>query len=403
MFFRLMTFGLMTTINAAIEVALNYEADCPFCEKYIVTQLAGEFAQTALQKGQITLKLLPYGNARSWNQCQHGIKECQHNMMEACVLQYFPETNENFPIIKCLETAFKGGIDNVAAMQKCVANTTKLSHVDACWGGGKGEEGKKLIEQIAAASDKNRQWVPWVLFDGQHNKINDLDLKRALCATDSTITGCDSVDSLAPLKEDIEPLEEVCLRDDDETGMESESEEDGVPDEVEEELKALEVQVLEGVQDKVAEAMEDEEPQTESEEDEVSEGTEDEVSEGKEDEVSEGKDDEPETESEEDEESGAVEVKVQEEEFSTVEDKEPETESEEDEASEGKEDDTLGTIQEEEPQTVEDDTLETVQEEEPEAVEDEESETESEEDEVPEKVQEEPTTVDDAEMQELIA
>lgn len=90
--------------NAKVEVALYYESLCPYCAGFIVNQL-GNMVQTDLFS-IVNLRLIPWGNtqrsANSWI-CQHGRDECVLNIVEACVINVWPNPITHFKVIRCIE------------------------------------------------------------------------------------------------------------------------------------------------------------------------------------------------------------------------------------------------------------------------------------------------------------
>lgn len=174
--------------NDQINITLDYEADCPFCFQYIEGPLATPFIINALKSKKIGLTLLPYGNAQAWDKCQHGEMECKHNLLEACVIHYIPDTLIHLPIIQCMEKAFfkkKSPLDSLSA---CTGN--KISEITSCYGDGKGKEGKALIEKVAEQTDKSHRYVPWVLINGVHDLAAQNDLPKAICHIDPSVPGC---------------------------------------------------------------------------------------------------------------------------------------------------------------------------------------------------------------------
>ena len=76
-----------------VVVALYYETLCPECQHFITHQMWPTF-QALGKSGIMKLVLYPYGNAHYTANangsytftCQHGPKECQGNIYEACII-----------------------------------------------------------------------------------------------------------------------------------------------------------------------------------------------------------------------------------------------------------------------------------------------------------------------------
>jgi len=169
-------FFLITVEEAPVTVELYYESFCPGCRQFITTQLFPTFNKLK-DTGIMKVGLFPYGNAReqqlpdgSWKfQCQHGGRECQGNILEACIMNHLDwDSSVYMPVISCME----GADDPVYAALGCVRDLSKLNYqdVDKC---AKGAEGNALMHQIAVKTEglsPAHQYVPWIVVNGIHNK-----------------------------------------------------------------------------------------------------------------------------------------------------------------------------------------------------------------------------------------
>ncbi|CAI9107044.1 OLC1v1006316C1 [Oldenlandia corymbosa var. corymbosa] len=95
-----------------VTLELYYETLCPYCANLIVNYLYKIFDTGIID---ITnLKLIPYGNAKikppnSTIVCQHGPDECLLNTIEACAIDTWPDVNEHFPFVYCVESLIYEG------------------------------------------------------------------------------------------------------------------------------------------------------------------------------------------------------------------------------------------------------------------------------------------------------
>jgi len=187
-----------------VTVTIAYEVDCPDCQDYFRDQLSTKFVRDAMaQDKSLTLELLPYGNAKAWNRCQHGQRECQRNMLDACLIQYTrnEEPYAALSVLLCMEhefTIFKGA-DNHQVLTKCVEKSafkvekkTLLQRVyDTCYGtDGTGKEGRKLIEDMGRRTDPEHTYVPWVSINGVHSTQAEKDLRGAICSRYPKLVSC---------------------------------------------------------------------------------------------------------------------------------------------------------------------------------------------------------------------
>ncbi|XP_020266657.1 GILT-like protein F37H8.5, partial [Asparagus officinalis] len=88
-----------------VTLSLYYETLCPYCSNFMVNYLPKIF-----EKGLssiVDIELVPYGNARVGSNgsiaCQHGAYECLLNTVEACAIATWPNVQEHFKFIFCVE------------------------------------------------------------------------------------------------------------------------------------------------------------------------------------------------------------------------------------------------------------------------------------------------------------
>ncbi|XP_048503696.1 gamma-interferon-responsive lysosomal thiol protein isoform X2 [Beta vulgaris subsp. vulgaris] len=99
--------------NSAGKVPLDlyYESLCPYCANFIVNELPIIFKNGIIDI--VDLRLFPWGNARLTSNnsfiCQHGPNECLFNTVEACAIDAWPNLDDHFPFIKCVESQIHEG------------------------------------------------------------------------------------------------------------------------------------------------------------------------------------------------------------------------------------------------------------------------------------------------------
>mgnify|MGYP001003705402 CR=1 FL=1 len=104
--------GICSAYDAESKVVIDlyYESQCPACRN----QVSNNFKKAMETKGFLnmaTVNFHPYGNARerlnaqgSWDfTCQHGVAECQYNLLEACALNYQTDQIQTFEFLACVE------------------------------------------------------------------------------------------------------------------------------------------------------------------------------------------------------------------------------------------------------------------------------------------------------------
>ncbi len=105
-----------------VKIDLYSESLCPDCLAFIRGSLKNA-ANTKDFWKICDFNLIPYGNAKttkngsSWAfTCQHGVRECQGNMIEACAIRKFDYYSQGLPFALCLED---NTTDFVAQGQRC--------------------------------------------------------------------------------------------------------------------------------------------------------------------------------------------------------------------------------------------------------------------------------------------
>lgn len=98
-------------VSNPVELTLYYEVLCPDCRQFV----AGELNKALKTVGSImNLTLVPYGNGREkfdektglWKfTCQHGVTECWGNTLHNCLMHFYPQVDQHFPFIYCMESA----------------------------------------------------------------------------------------------------------------------------------------------------------------------------------------------------------------------------------------------------------------------------------------------------------
>ncbi|XP_008654524.1 gamma-interferon-responsive lysosomal thiol protein isoform X3 [Zea mays] len=151
-----------------VPVSVYYETLCPFCSAFVVNDLSRIFRDGIFSIAD--LRLVPFGNGRvsadGTVTCQHGEDECQLNAIEACVIRIWPDAEQHFPFIQCVEhLALTRKWD---AWQSCF-HETGLAYQPAidCYNSG---YGRQLVLQYAAetnALQPPHRFVPWVVVNGK--------------------------------------------------------------------------------------------------------------------------------------------------------------------------------------------------------------------------------------------
>ncbi|KAL9268441.1 Gamma-interferon-responsive lysosomal thiol protein-like protein [Drosera capensis] len=154
-----------SNITQKVAVDMYYESLCPLSADFITNELAKVFQEQDLFS-IIDLRLSPWGNAQIGEgesfSCQHGESECLLNTIEACAISIWPDVNQHFPLISCIETSVQQG--QSPHWETCCQTLGFDSNaVSDCYSNGLGNQ----LEMQYAAQTPPHQFVPWVVVDGQ--------------------------------------------------------------------------------------------------------------------------------------------------------------------------------------------------------------------------------------------
>ncbi|XP_021720992.1 gamma-interferon-inducible lysosomal thiol reductase-like isoform X1 [Chenopodium quinoa] len=158
------------TSNSAEKVKLDlyYESLCPYSADFIINDLAIIFQNGIIDI--VDLRLFPWGNAKLTSNnsftCQHGPNECLLNTVEACAIHAWPNLDDHFPFITCVESLVYEG--KYYQWETCFKELgLDPEPITDCY---KSEVGKKLELKYAALTDALKpphKYVPWVVVDGK--------------------------------------------------------------------------------------------------------------------------------------------------------------------------------------------------------------------------------------------
>lgn len=177
---------------APVHVDVYFESYCPDSIAFVNTQLWPTWQK--LQDDEVfTFTLYPYGKATSTPlndgsysfNCQHGVRECEVNIIENCVIAYSNDVADVYmPVIHCIEQ----GRQHLSSSQECVeAGGIPWEPIRSCW---KGDAGNQLMYEAGVATsnlDPAMTWVPWIVVNGVHtDEIQEAatdDLMTLVCST----------------------------------------------------------------------------------------------------------------------------------------------------------------------------------------------------------------------------
>ncbi|XP_028768961.1 gamma-interferon-responsive lysosomal thiol protein-like [Neltuma alba] len=159
---------LRSSHSHKVSVGLYYESLCPYSANFIVNYLVKLFDDDLISI--VDLKLVPWGNAKlrgnNTFDCQHGPYECLLNTVEACAIDIWPDLDEHFPFIYCVEALVYDL--KYREWESCFQKLDlDPKPIDKCY---TSKYGKELELKYAAetnALQPPHKYVPWVVVDGE--------------------------------------------------------------------------------------------------------------------------------------------------------------------------------------------------------------------------------------------
>lgn len=169
--------NLQVAADGKVKIDFYSESLCPDCLAFIRGSLTTA-ANTADFWKICEFNFFPYGNAKrtqngsSWAfTCQHGVRECQGNLIEACALKKFDYYSKGLPFTLCLE---QNTTDFIAQGQRCATKYgLDWSTINTC---ATGSEGNKLMYDVAVATEKlnpAHTYVPWIVVNDKHSTSSE--------------------------------------------------------------------------------------------------------------------------------------------------------------------------------------------------------------------------------------
>ncbi|XP_009590102.1 gamma-interferon-responsive lysosomal thiol protein-like isoform X2 [Nicotiana tomentosiformis] len=196
-----------------VSLTLYYESLCPYCSNFIVNYLPKIFKNGLIDV--VDLKLVPWGNtklqANNTFKCQHGPAECFLDTLEACAIDAWPDLNEHFPFIYCVESLVYH--KNYTQWETCFEKLNlKAKLVKDCVGSGRGKELELRYAAETNALQPPHKYVPWVVVDGQPLYDDYRDFISYICKAykgTTPIPGCSSSVNVIKMGKKISPF---CLK-----------------------------------------------------------------------------------------------------------------------------------------------------------------------------------------------
>ena len=165
-----------------VQVGFYAESLCPDC-----IALSTKYMNKAVEEvGKIfDLLYVPWGNARLLSDgtflCQHGKMECIINTVDACVLHYYPQREQFWPFIYCMDEAKED--QDMSVAQRCAEKSNlNWDNIDTCSSGSMGHDLELMYYNMTASLQPPHKYTPWITINGKHNtEAEGSGLIKAIC------------------------------------------------------------------------------------------------------------------------------------------------------------------------------------------------------------------------------
>nr|XP_043612177.1 gamma-interferon-responsive lysosomal thiol protein-like [Erigeron canadensis] len=202
-----------------VKLTVYYEALCPSCEDFVVNYLYKIFENGLISI--VDLKLSPYGNAKVGSDgtivCQHGEWECALNTVEACAVHAWPDVNDHFPFIYCVESLNYEG--KYTEWETCFDKLNLDSKpITDCYSRGIGHKLELQYADEIKALEPPHAYVPWVVVNGQPLYDEYTDFISYICKAykgTNVPQACQGLSyPITDLKDIAKPFNHVCYNED---------------------------------------------------------------------------------------------------------------------------------------------------------------------------------------------
>ncbi|KAL1543609.1 gamma-interferon-responsive lysosomal thiol protein [Salvia divinorum] len=155
---------MASSADNKVSLSVYYESLCPYCANFMVNHLLKIFQTDLINI--VNLRLIPWGNTQiqsndTWI-CQHGVDECQLDVIEACAINSWPRVETHFKFIYCVERLHL--MDKHTQWQSCYgANNLDQTPVNNCYNNGHGFQLEMAYADETAKLNPRHRFVPWVV------------------------------------------------------------------------------------------------------------------------------------------------------------------------------------------------------------------------------------------------
>merc|ERR1712215_291846 len=160
-------------------LGVYYESLCPYSRQFITEEVWP--AYNALAE-YFDVFFIAYGNAKTTGdlesgfsiKCQHGERECEGNVVQACTVKYQPDMWTQVYLLNCMSDAGKPETAGPVCFEELGLD---YAPVEACAAGQEGQELHFKNGEIHHSLKPGAYGVPWPTWDGVggDDVINEMD------------------------------------------------------------------------------------------------------------------------------------------------------------------------------------------------------------------------------------
>ncbi|KAI3974087.1 hypothetical protein MKX01_026484 [Papaver californicum] len=161
-----------------VSIALYYESLCRGCSDYIIQYLSKIFEN--IFTDIIDFKFVPYGNAFLGKKQYNYLSECYLNKLEACAIHVWPDLDNHFRFIYCVENAVLKGYSGewVYCLKEPEFNAVPVLD---CLNSGLGLKLQLHNANKTSTLIPSHKYVPWVTLNKVPLYYEYKNLIKAVC------------------------------------------------------------------------------------------------------------------------------------------------------------------------------------------------------------------------------
>uniref|UniRef100_A0A0K0DE85 Gamma interferon inducible lysosomal thiol reductase n=1 Tax=Angiostrongylus cantonensis TaxID=6313 RepID=A0A0K0DE85_ANGCA len=153
--------------RATVDIEIFGEARCTDTTKFLQKQLLPAYKTFG---SRLNISYHPFGLPKfskcGWNgtnidcSCHHGLRECEKQALQACVISLLPETDEHLEIVSCIQ----GGDEFDDSVKRCLTDKEPSLRVssDSFVRCAKSDTGRSLIDHHGSIQRLIAPEVGWV-------------------------------------------------------------------------------------------------------------------------------------------------------------------------------------------------------------------------------------------------